>query len=228
MKAIFVKRPSGVPDALGTGRVISIGKASRRLAALVGVLICATFLPLPAVSAQVTNTSSASLSAVRGLFGAVATAPTGISAVAGDGTVRVSWLAPADAASSGVTNYRVRRFAGDTNKVLALTVIRVTRTSLLFSGLVNLRPYSFDVTAISGTDLGAVSARSDMVGFGLQPVPVRPPGNAFGWALPSVNGLAPQSSSSFANRRSSSLCSTWEMSMSATDATGSNSHFSSS
>ena len=170
MNVINVKGSSGQLDAPGTARVISIGKASRRLAAVVGVLICATFLSLPAVNAQVTNTSSASLSGVRGLFGAVATAPTGVSAVAGDGTVLVTWLAPANAASSGVTNYRVRRFAGDTNRVLAMTVVRVTRTSLLFSGLVNGRPYSFDVTAVSGTDLGAVSARSAVVGFGL-PVP---------------------------------------------------------
>jgi Ca2+-binding RTX toxin-like protein len=90
-------------------------------------------------------------------------APTGVTAVAGNASATVTWTAPANAATSAITGYRVRRFAGLTATVLNETTVAATARTLTQTPLASGVPVSYDVTAVSGATVGAISARSNSV-----------------------------------------------------------------
>ena len=92
------------------------------------------------------------------------TAPTAITATRGAASATVGWAAPSNAATSNITGYRVRYYAGtSTTPTTFATTAASTARSLVVTGLTNGTSYTFDVTALSGTTAGAVSARSAAV-----------------------------------------------------------------
>jgi Fibronectin type III domain len=93
----------------------------------------------------------------------VALAPAIGVATAANTSALTRWTAPANAATSAVTGYRIRRYAGAGTTVLATTTVGSTLRSATLTGLVNGTAVRFDVTAVSGTRFGAVSAKSNVV-----------------------------------------------------------------
>jgi Ca2+-binding RTX toxin-like protein len=112
-----------------------------------------------------------------------ALAPTGVSAVAGPASATVSWNEPANAATSDISGYRVRQYAGTGAIVAREDTVGPMLRSFTVTGLANAS-VSFDVTAISGTSLGAISARS--IAVTPQPV-VKPPTTTPGSTLSDFN-----------------------------------------
>lgn len=91
------------------------------------------------------------------------TAPTSVSVRRGAASAVLSWAAPVNAATSKITGYRVRRYAGASETLQSTVVVAATARSFSATGLVNGEEYSFDVTAVSALASGAVSARSGVV-----------------------------------------------------------------
>ena len=92
----------------------------------------------------------------------VPSAPSGVSATAGNGTAHVSWTAPADG-NSPITSYSVTPAAG--TATLAPTVItgNPPATNATISGLTNGVTYTFSVTATNAVGTGPASAASNAV-----------------------------------------------------------------
>jgi len=113
-------------------------------------------------------------------------APTGVSAVAGDGQALVSWTAPGNNGSA-ITGYTVSWSGGNQ---------ACTASPCTVSGLSNGTPYSFTVTATNAIGTGPSSAASNVVTPG-PTVPDAPTGvNATAgnaqatltWTAPAANG----------------------------------------
>jgi hypothetical protein len=88
-------------------------------------------------------------------FPAAPLAPTGVSAVAGNGQATVSWTAPADNASS-ITGYTVTASPAD-------AVVSTSGTSTTVTGLINDESYTFVVTATNAIGTSAASVASTAV-----------------------------------------------------------------
>lgn len=89
-------------------------------------------------------------------------APTGLSAVKGNGLVSLSWSAPAQNGGSAITNYHV--YVGTTSG--AATYRASTggaNTSFVVNGLTNGQTYFFNVTAQNAVGQGASSAETSAV-----------------------------------------------------------------
>lgn len=97
-------------------------------------------------------------------------APTGVTATAGNARATVKWTAPASAGSSPITGYSVLRYSGTSSTVLARRTVSATTRSVSDTGLVNGRPYSYQVVALSAAGAGTPSAQTPAV------VPVTLPG----------------------------------------------------
>ncbi|MBW3546662.1 MAG: fibronectin type III domain-containing protein [Actinobacteria bacterium] len=98
-------------------------------------------------------------------------APTGVSATAGNASATVSWGAPSHNGGSPVTGYVVTPFVGatpGTPRTFASTV-----TSQAIAGLTNGTAYTFTVAAINATGTGSPSIASNAVTPGT--VPAAPP-----------------------------------------------------
>lgn len=115
------------------------------------------------------------------------TAPTGVTATAGNASATVAWTAPSNAATSNITGYRIRRYAGTTATVQSTVTVAATASSWVISGLTNGQSYSFDVTAVSGTRIGAVSARTAVV---RPTAPVTDPAPTVTTRTPAANAIA--------------------------------------
>ena len=89
--------------------------------------------------------------------------PTGVLAVRGNTTAKVTWAAPTQAGTSAITGYRVRRYAGSTSTLQATTTVAATARSFTATGLTNGSGYSFDVAAVNASGTGRVSGRTDVV-----------------------------------------------------------------
>ena len=85
-------------------------------------------------------------------------APTGVTAVAGDGSASVSWVAPADAGSFPVSAYEATSSPDGRSCLVSAPVL-----SCAVPGLVNGTSYTFTVRALNGAGWGASSAPSDAV-----------------------------------------------------------------
>ena len=104
-------------------------------------------------------------------------APTGLSAVADDEQVTLSWTAPASDGGSEITGYQYEQ--GDGNWISTQS----TDTSHEVTGLVNGRSYTFRVRAINGVGPGAASRPSDRV------TPARKPDAPTGLSARAGNGF---------------------------------------
>ncbi|PRY12163.1 fibronectin type III domain-containing protein [Kineococcus rhizosphaerae] len=107
-----------------------------------------------------TSTSPAAVTVKRAT---VPDAPTGVSAARGNASASVSWTAPSWPGTSAITGYRIRRYAGTSTTVQATTTVAASARSFTATGLTNGTGYSFDVTAVNASGLGAVSARTAVV-----------------------------------------------------------------
>ncbi|WP_370289978.1 fibronectin type III domain-containing protein [Nocardioides sp.] len=83
-------------------------------------------------------------------------APTGVSAVAGDGSATVSWTAPASDGGAAITGYTVTGAPGG-------SCVTQTSTSCVVSGLSNGTSYTFSVTAKNSAGESVASAPSEPV-----------------------------------------------------------------
>lgn len=90
-------------------------------------------------------------------------APTAVSATAGRGSATLSWSIPADAGTSAVSAYRIRRFSGTSSTVQETTTVAATPQTYTATGLTNGATYRFDVTAVSDAGTGSASTKSNPV-----------------------------------------------------------------
>jgi hypothetical protein len=105
----------------------------------------------------------------------VPSAPSGVTATAGNGTASVSWTAPADG-NSPLTSYSITPSTGGTT--LAPTVITGSPpvTNATISGLTNGVTYTFSVTAANAIGTGPASAASNAVTPQAPTAPAAPAG----------------------------------------------------
>jgi hypothetical protein len=85
-------------------------------------------------------------------------APTELTAVAGDASADVSWVAPSDSGSYPISNYQVTSAPGGRSCLVSVPALTCT-----VSGLTNGTSYTFTVRALNGAGWGAWSAPSNAV-----------------------------------------------------------------
>jgi predicted phage tail protein len=129
---------------------------------------------------------------------AVPGAPAGLAATAGNGTVTLSWAAPASDGGSRVTGYNVyqgTKSGGETR--VPVNGSLVTGTSFKATGLVNGTTYYFRVAAVNAEGQGPSSAEAQAVPVTVPGAPVRltvSPSGArvtLSWAAPTSDGGSP-------------------------------------
>jgi hypothetical protein len=89
-------------------------------------------------------------------------APTGVSAVAGNGGATVSWTAPSNG-SSPITSYTVTPYVGSTAQTPRTVTGSPPATSATIGGLTNGTTYTFTVTATNAVGTGPASSPSNAV-----------------------------------------------------------------
>ena len=115
-----------------------------------------------AINAIGTGADSAASAAITPAAAAtVPGAPTGVGGTAGNGSVALSWTAPASNGGSAITGYRVTPFIGATAQTPVLT--GSAATTFTVTGLTNGTAYTFTVAAINAVGTGADSAASAAV-----------------------------------------------------------------
>jgi fibronectin type 3 domain-containing protein len=91
----------------------------------------------------------------------VPTAPSAVSGVSGDGSVTLSWSAPADDGGDPVTGYTVTPYIGGSAQTPS--VFASSATTQTMSGLTNGTAYTFTVIATNGAGNSPASAASPAV-----------------------------------------------------------------
>jgi subtilase family serine protease len=99
-------------------------------------------------------------------------APTGVTAVAGNGQATVSFTAPASSGYSSIISYTVTAYLVNNGTVTAVAAIVTGASSpVTVTGLINGDSYIFTVTASNAEGTGPASAASSDVTVGAAPVP---------------------------------------------------------
>ena len=150
-----------------------------------------------ATNAVGTGPASAASNAVTPSAPTVPGAPTGVSAVAGNGSAVVSWTAPSSNGGSAITSYTVTPYINGVAQQTTTVSGNPPATSVTVSGLTNGTSYTFTVAATNGVGTGPASAASNAVTPTAPTVPGAPTGvsatagNAsavVSWTAPSSNG----------------------------------------
>jgi fibronectin type 3 domain-containing protein len=121
-------------------------------------------------------------------------APTGLSATAGNGSIRLAWTAPASNGGSAVTGYDVYRGNASGNE--ALLASGVSGPPFTDGGLVNGTQYFYKVSAVNSAGEGPVSNEASATPATVPGAPqnlVAVAGNAsvsLSWTAPASNGGA--------------------------------------
>ena len=90
-------------------------------------------------------------------------APTGVVATPGDGSVNLSWTAPASSGASAITSYIVTAYDGCTIQGSITVSGSPPATSTTFPNLTNGSAYTFTVSAVNSNGTGPASAPSASV-----------------------------------------------------------------
>ena len=98
-------------------------------------------------------------------------APSGVSAVAGNGSATVSWSAPSDGGSP-ITSYTVTPYIGSSAQTPTTVIGSPPATQTTINGLTNGTAYTFTVTATNDIGTGSPSAPSDPVTPAVPTAPV--------------------------------------------------------
>jgi hypothetical protein len=92
----------------------------------------------------------------------VPSAPTSVTATAGDGLVKLNWTAPSDGGSP-ITSYRITPYVGTTAQTPVTVAGTAADTGATVDGLTNGTAYTFTVAATNAAGTGPASAQSNQV-----------------------------------------------------------------
>src|SRR5215831_14530269 len=127
---------------------------------------------------------------------AVPDAPTGLTGTAGNGSVALSWTAPASNGGAAITSYRITPFVGGTAQAPIST--GSTATSFTVTGLINGIAYTFTVAAVNSVGTGPDSSPTAPITPATVPgAPTAVTGTpgigsvALSWTAPASNGGSP-------------------------------------
>ncbi len=110
-------------------------------------------------------------------------APSAVTASAGNASATVTWTAPANGGSA-ITSYTITPYIGTTAQTATTITGTPPATGTTITGLTNGTSYTFTVTATNGAGTGAASAHSNAV------TPVTKPGTPTGVTATAANGSA--------------------------------------
>jgi hypothetical protein len=114
----------------------------------------------------------------------VPSAPTAVTATAGNGQATVSWTAPSDNGGSTITKYTVTPYIGSNAQTPVTVTGNPPNTSTTVTGLTNGSTYTFKVSATNGNGTGPDSSPSNSV------TPNGLPGSPTGVTATAGNGQA--------------------------------------
>jgi Fibronectin type III domain len=117
----------------------------------------------------------------------VAGAPTGVSGIARDRAVDLSWTAPTSNGGSAISGYVITPYVGGSARTPIVTDYPLT--SLTVGGLTNGTAYTFTVAAVNGVGTGPASAASAAITPSAATLPGAPTG-VVGTARDSAVGVA--------------------------------------
>ena len=84
----------------------------------------------------------------------------GVQGTPGFAQATVTWAGPSNAFAAGIDGYRVQTYLGASDTMVDQEFTDGSTFGWTQTGLTNGQPYTFDVTALHGTTMGAVSPRS--------------------------------------------------------------------
>jgi hypothetical protein len=137
-----------------------------------------------AINAVGTGPASSPSNAITPTDVTVPSAPTGVTAMAGNASASVSWTTPASNGGSAISSYVVTPYVGSNAQPSKTVTGSPPATSTTVTGLSNGTTYTFTVAAINGAGTGPASSPSNPA----TPVATAPscPCNMFGTATPAT------------------------------------------
>jgi titin len=156
------------------------------------------YYKVTAVNAVGQSPQSGEASATPQAPATVPTAPQGLTAAGGNGTVKLSWSAPASNGGAAVNGYDVYRGTSAGGESATPVATNVTGTSFTDTGVTNGTTYYYTVTAVNAVGQSPQSAEASATPQATAPsaplTVVAAAGNAsvtVSWSVPASNGGSP-------------------------------------